>query len=175
MQEIVRRVLELDRRRLRRDLREIVIAAAAGGSSVLGAVLVWMVEPWAGVWVFLFGASAVAVAVWLAVALMRRRDRSAGASVAEFCRYERRSLEMQIRLMRSLPWWYLAPILVGSNVFVAATSKSPAITVAAVFPLTVLVVAFAYWVSRRSLRDELLPLRAELDRCLAGLEENSGA
>jgi hypothetical protein len=47
--------------------------------------------------------------------------------------------------------------------------------VAAVFPLTVLVVAFAYWVSRRSLRDELLPLRDELDRCLAGLEENSGA
>jgi hypothetical protein len=168
-------VLELDRRRLRRDLREIVTTAAAGGSGVLGAVLVWMVEPWAGVWVFLLGASAVAVAVWLAAALLRRRDRSAGASLAEFCRSERRSLETQIRLMRSLPWWYLAPILVGSNVFVAATSKWPTITVAVVFPITVLVVAFAYWVSRRSLRNELLPLRAELDRCLAGLEENGGA
>lgn len=171
MQEIVRSVKELDRRRLRRDLREIVIAAAAGGGGVFSAGLVWRVEPWAGVAVFFEGALVVAVAVWLAVALLRRRDRAAGASLAEFCRDERRSLETQIRLMRSLPWWYLAPILVGTNLFVAATSERPATVLAIVFPITVLVVAFAYWLSRRSLARDLLPARAELDRCLAGLEE----
>jgi hypothetical protein len=172
MEEIVRSVRDLDRRRLRRDLREIVIAAAAGGGGMLAGVLVWPVEPWAGVGVFFEGALAVAVAVWLAAALLRRRDRSVGASLAEFCRNERRSLETQIKLMRSLPWWYLAPILVGTNLFVAATSDPPAAALAIVFPITVLVVAFAYWLSRRSLRRELLPACAELDRCLAGLEEN---
>ncbi len=173
MEEIVRSVTELDRRRLRRDLREIVIAAVAGGGGVIAGALVWMVEPWAGVAVFFEGALAVAVAVWLAAAMLRRRDRSAGASLTEFCRDERRSLERQIRLMRSLPWWYLAPILVGTNLFVAATSESPAATLALVFPLTVLVVGSAYWLSRRSLRRDLLPLRVELDRCLAGLEETA--
>jgi hypothetical protein len=172
MQDLVRSVTELDRRRLRRDLREIVIAAVAGGSGVGASVFVWRVEPWAGVAVFFEGALTVAVAVWLAVALLRRRDRAAGASLTEFCREERRSLETQIRLMRSLPWWYLAPILVGTNLFVAATSDRPLTVLAVVFPITVLVVAWTYWVSRRSLRRELLPRRAELDRCLAGLEEN---
>ena len=174
MQEIVRSVKERDRRRLRRDLREIVIAAVAGGGGVFAGVLVWRVEPWAGVAVFFEGALAVGVAVWLAVALLRRRDRAAGESLAEFCRDERRSLETQIRLMRSLPWWYLAPILVGTNLFVAATSESPGAPLALVFPITVLVVGSAYWLSRRSLRRDLLPLRAELDRCLAGLEEQGG-
>jgi hypothetical protein len=175
MQEIVRSVKELDRRRLRRDVREIVIAAVAGGSGMFAAVLVWRVEPWAGVAVFFEGALAVAVAVWLAVALLRRRDRASGESLAEFCRDERRSLETQIRLMRSLPWWYLAPILVGTNLLVAATSESPAAPLAFVFPITVLVVGAAYWLSLRSLRRDLLPLRAELNRCLAGLEEQGGA
>ena len=175
MQEIVGSVKELDRRRLRRDLREIVIAAVAGGSGVFAAVLVWRVEPWAGVAVFFQSALAVAVAVWLAVALLRRRDRAAGENLAEFCRDERRSLETQIRLMRSLPWWYLAPILVGTNLFVAATSESPAAPLAFVFPITVFVLGTAYWLSRRSLRRDLLPLRAELDRCLAGLEEQGGS
>lgn len=174
MEEIVRSVKDLDRRRLRRDLREIVIAAVAGGGGVFAAPLVWRVEPWAAVAVFFEGAAVVAVAVWLAVALLRRRDRASGESLAEFCRDERRRLETQIRLMRSLPWWYLAPILVGTNLFVGATSKSPASVLAIVFPLTVLVIASAYWLSRRSLRRELLPLRAELDRCLAGLGENGG-
>ena len=175
MEEIVRSVKGLDRRRLRRDLREIVIAAVAGGGGVFAAPLVWMVEPWAGVAVFFEGAAVVAVAVWLAVGLLRRRDRASGESLAEFCRAERRSLETQIRLMRSLPWWYLAPILVGTNLFVAATSKSPAAPLALVFPITVVVVVAVYWFSRRSLRKDLLPRRAELDRCLAGLEENGGA
>lgn len=175
MEEIVRNVRSLDRRRLRRDLREIVIAAVAGGGGVFAAPLVWAVEPWAAVAVFLEGVAVVAVAVWLAVALLRRRDRASGESLTEFCRDERRSLETQIRLMRSLPWWCLAPILVGTNLFVAATSRSPAAPLALVFPLTVVVVVAVYWFSRRSLRKDLLPLRAELDRCLAGLEENGGS
>jgi len=175
MEEILHSVKEMDRRRLRRDLREIVIAAVAGGGGVVAGLLVWRLEPWAGVAVFLEGALAVAVAAWLAAALLRRRERAAGASLAEFCRDERRSLETQIRLMRSLPWWYLAPILVGTNLFVAATSKSPAAPLALVFPISVIVVVAVYWFSRRSLRKDLLPLLAELDRCLAGLEDNGGA
>lgn len=175
MREIVQSIRELDRRRLRRDLREIVIAAVAGGSGVGAAVLVWRVEPWAGVAVFFEGAATVAIAVWLAVAFLRRRDRSAGTSLTDFCRDERRSLERQIRLMRSLPWWYLAPILVGTNLSVFLTTRRPAAVMAIVFPLTVIVVAAAYWLNRRTLRNEMLPMRAELDRCLAGLGEDGGA
>lgn len=171
MEEIVRSVKALDRRRLRRDLREIVIAALAGGAGVFASALVWAVEPWAGVGVFFWGVLAVAVAIWRAVAMLRRRDRWAAESLAGFCRDERRSLETQIRLMRSLPWWYLAPILVGTNLFVAATSEPPRTPLLVVFPLTVVVVVATYWLSRHLLRRDLLPLRAELDRCLAGLEE----
>ena len=175
MQGIVRSVQELDRRRLRRDVREIVVASVAGGAGMLAAFLVWRLEPWAGVAVFFEGALAVAAALWLAVAFLRRRDRASGENLAEFCRDERRSLESQIRLMRSLPWWYLAPTLVGTNLFVAATSKSPADPLFFVFPITVLVLGAAWWFSRRTLRRDLLPVRAELDRCLAGLEEQGGS
>lgn len=175
MEEIVRSVKALDRRRLRSDVREIVIAALAGGGGVFAAVLVWRVEPWAGVAVFLEAALAVAVAVWLAVAFLRRRDRAAGESLAEFCRDERRSLETRILLTRSLPWWFLAPVLLGTNLFVAATSESPAAPLALVSPISVLALGAAFWLSRRSLRRDLLPLRSELDRCLAGLEERGGS
>ena len=173
MEGIVRSLKDLDRRRLRRDVREIVIAATAGGGGVFAAALVWLVEPWAGVGVFFLGALAMAVAIWRAVVMLRRRDRWAGESLAEFCRDERRSLDTQIRLMRSLPWWYLAPILVGTNLLVAATSAA-SLAPLLVFPITVVVVTATYWLSRRSLKRDLLPRRADLDRCLAGWEEKSG-
>ena len=174
VQEIVRSVRELDLRRLRRDLREIVIAAVAGGGGLFAAALVWKVEPWAGFGVLLESALAVAVAAWLAVALSRRRGRAAAGTLAEFCRDERRRLETQIRLTRTLPWWLLAPILVGTILMVAATSDSPADPLAFVIPINAVVLGAAWWLSRRSLRRDLLPLHAELDRCLAGLEEHAG-
>ena len=46
---------------------------------------------------------------------------------------------------------------------------------AAIAFFTELVLGAVYWLSRRSLRRYTLPLRAELDRCLAGLEEQGGS
>ena len=79
----------------------------------------------------------------------------------------------QIRLMRSLPWWYLAPILVGTNLAVFLTTRRPVAVMAIVLPLTIIVVAAVFWLNRRTLRQEMLPLRAELDRCLAGLTDEA--
>jgi hypothetical protein len=173
MEEIVQNVKLLDRRKLRRDVREILIAAGASGA--IAAALGWVTEPWFRAWIVTLSVSAALIAIWRCVALLRRRSRSASESLAEFCRAELSKLETQIRLLRTLAWWYLAPILVGTNLYVVATSEAPASTMAVVFPITVLVVSAIYWLNRRSLRRELLPLRAELERCLAGLEADGGA
>lgn len=51
---------------------------------------------------------------------------------------------LQIRLACSLPWWSLTPALVGTILFVAATSKSPAAPLAFVLPIAVFVLGVVF-------------------------------
>jgi len=168
----VQNVMLLDRRQLRRDVREIAVAAGASGA--IAATLVWATEPWFRVWIFILSATAVLIAVWRYIVLFRRRSRSTAHDLASFCRAEISRLDTEIRLQRTLAWWYLAPILVGTNIYAGVFSQVSASVMAVFLPISTVVVAVIAWATRRSLRRELMPLRAELVHCLAELEPEGG-
>jgi hypothetical protein len=173
MEAIVQNVTLLDRRQLRRDVREIAIAAGATG--VLASTLMWATEPWFRAWILILSASAALIAVWRYIALFRRRNRPTADSLSTFCRSELSRLDTEIRLQRTLAWWYLAPILIGTNLYVFLSSEGSATAMMVVFPITAAVVVGIALATRRSLRRELLSLREELTHCLDELEADGGA
>ncbi len=116
---ILQSVTLLDRRQRRRDVREVAIAVGATGTLV--ATFVWATEPWLRAWILILSATAALIVVLRSIALFRRRNRSTVGSLAMFCRTELSRLDTESRLQRTLAWWYLAPILVGTNLCVAVS------------------------------------------------------
>ena len=163
----------LDRPQIRRDVREDAIAV--GATVALAATFVWAPEPWLRAWILILSATAALIAVWRSLALFRRRNRSTAGSLATFCRIELSRLDTEIRLQRTLVWWYLAPILVGTNLYVAVSTGASGSAMRVFFPFSAVIVAAIALATRWSLRRELLPLRAELKHCLAELESDDGA
>jgi len=91
----------LDRRQIRRDVREVAIAV--GATVALAATFVWATEPWLRAWILILSATAALIAVWRSFALFRRRNRSTAGSLATFCRTELSRLDTEIRLQRTAP------------------------------------------------------------------------
>ena len=109
----------------------------------------------------------------LIIALARRgRHKSqAQLSLAEYFRAERERVQAQISLLRSVPLWYLGPILLGANLFVAGFKGF--------FPeafgflvVSLLLSVLIYWLNLRAVRRHLLPMRRELDSLIGELEPN---
>lgn len=170
--ELVQRVALLDRGRRRREGREVVIAAGASG---IGVAALWATEPWLRAWTLILCATGVLIAVWRYKAMVGRRSRVHTDSVAAFCRAELSRIDTEIRLQRSLFWWYLAPLLIGTNLFVALVSRAAAAEMAVFVPISLIAAVVIALATRRSLRRALLPRRAELLRCLAELETDGDA
>lgn len=157
-----------ERKIRRRDLLEtlaaVLVAAVFGYEAATAAT--WLARIGAAVVV----ASAGFVVWWL------RRARTAGPSrdvdrpVADRLRAERERVDVQIRLLESVLWWYLAPLALGMVLFVLGLASGPAAT-AVTLGVIVAGCGVVWWVNRRALRREFRPRRRELTRLLAQLEE----
>ena len=89
-----------------------------------------------------------------------------------------REMEMQIRLTRSVLWWYLLPCAVAIVAMMLDKEKSSPRNFDLSFHLTFLSVGAAlyaaiYWVNRRAVRQKLVPRRDKLRHALAELSERS--
>jgi hypothetical protein len=114
--------------------------------------------------VFLVGSSALTV-VMLIRARPGRQLTDPAVAVREFCENELRRIDAQIGLLRSVAYWGVAPVLVGTNVLFAALSPRLAWTIAYV----VVTLVFGWWIvhlNQRAAREYLVPLRDELVRIL---------
>jgi hypothetical protein len=115
MQDVHHRAVRFDRVIWRRDLLETL-----AGLFVIGmfGYFAWVIpSPIARV-----GAAIVMIGCLSIIArlyLSRNRHRaSPDASAREFCAVELKRLEEQIRLLSTVGWWYLAPLLGGGAIFV---------------------------------------------------------
>jgi hypothetical protein len=121
-----------------------------------------------GPWLTRIGAALVMGGCVLTIWQMRRA-RTAHPPVpydrplAEVLEVERARLTTQIRLLRTIPWWYAVPLSVGV-VLVYAGAAGPGwgtlIYAATVAAIAAAIIAL----NRRAVREELLPARDALDR-----------
>ena len=167
MREVVDGIRGLDRRRSRQSVREIVIAGAA--AVVFGASTRWLEPPWLAAWATVLAVAAVAIGGWKLWLRRRRGERRWSDDVRAFCTAELDRVEREIRLQRSLAWWYLAPIWLGVLLYLASVSDAPVAELAIVLPLATAAIGGVWLATRRSLDRVLRPRRAELTRCLEEL------
>lgn len=134
-----------------------------------------------------FAASLFALlpACWLLID--RLRDRSRQPDVAASCRdhaaYALTSVAHQERLLRTVTWWYLAPLAISSLLLTwAVVVEAPELPIAARGLVALLMLAisvgvlFLVWkLNRLTVRNSLEPRRQELQALLKGLEDDLGA
>jgi CubicO group peptidase (beta-lactamase class C family) len=129
---------------------------------------------------FVVSMSAVWLVYWaLKVAYKLHRTRtirkpaSLDAPVRDFCRIELDRLDRQIKLQRSVLWWYIAPCMVGVNAFFIGYAGFGIASV--VYCLVTLLLAWGiYRADMRAVAKELAPRRDELARLLSQLDDASG-
>ena len=94
------------------------------------------------------------------------------APVREFCRIEVARLDRQIRLMRGVLWWYIAPCMIGVNImFVGMAGLSAA---SLVYCIATLLLAWGiYALNMTAVAKELTPARNELAGLLNQLQDSS--
>jgi CubicO group peptidase (beta-lactamase class C family) len=87
------------------------------------------------------------------------------APMAQALQCELRKVEVQIRLLRSILWWYLLPLGVGVLVFYFGGQRSLSSNIGFSLFVTALY-AFIYWLNQRTVEKSLLPLKHEIEASL---------
>lgn len=159
-----------DRKIRRRDLLEtlaaVVVAAAFGYEAATVETLVARLGA-----LIIVGSSAFIV-WWLRRARKAGPARSMDLPVADRLQAERERVEIQIRLLESVLWWYAGPLAVGATLFVLGLEAGTAATL-----LTLCVIAagcgFVWWLNRRAVRRRLRPRHEELTRLLKELQQEA--
>lgn len=156
-----------ERRIRRRDLLETVAAVLVAGLFGYEAATSasWLVRIGAAIIVLGSGF----VVWWLRRARTSGPERAADRSVADRLRAERERVEIQIRLLESVVWWYLAPPTVGATLFIVGLDAGTAATLTSL-AVVAAVFGFIWYLNRRAVRTHLRPRRDELNRLLEGLE-----
>ena len=168
MTMLLDKVDALERTIRRRDLREyvtacFVIAFFGWRAAVTPDALVRL-----GAAVVVLGA--MFIIVWSRRAATPRRHPAFDSDlpVAQFCARELERVEAQLRLSRSVAWWYVAPTVTGLLIMTNAGPASPAYKVVA--SAAFLAVGWLiHWMNQSAAETELEPLRAHLGSVLAEL------
>jgi CubicO group peptidase (beta-lactamase class C family) len=109
-------------------------------------------------------------ACWYPAWSKRRVPRTgADASVIESLQEERQKVEVQIRLLRSVLWWYILPISLGANLFCFGSHQTLSFKISFLIG-SLLLDAFLYWLNQSAVQKHLVPMKRELEAIL-NLEE----
>jgi CubicO group peptidase (beta-lactamase class C family) len=103
----------------------------------------------------------------------RRGDRLlASGSIRDYLQAERRELEVQIHLLRTVLWWYILPIYIGAVMVVMGRDSGLGFKVSFAISYAV-VCAGIWWLNQYAVKKSLLPLKKELDQTLQEIPEPS--
>jgi hypothetical protein len=113
-----------------------------------------------------------AVLIGAKLLLARRTSRAflQPSSVREFLGGELEKVNRQIRLLRTVLWWYLLPVFCGvALIFIGADRD----VFSDVVVLTSIAASFGviYWVNLHAVRKTLLPMKVELEEALGAMAE----
>jgi hypothetical protein len=100
------------------------------------------------------------------VLTQRKGDRpAAGDSVRACLLHEVQKVDRQIHLLRTILWWYLAPLYIGSVMFVWGLGGPSENKVYFALGYAVLC-AFIWWMNQYAVKKSLVPLKTELEQTL---------
>ena len=154
------------RKILWRDLREI------GAALIMAAVLALLGKTWLR-WVAV--ASCLFVVAWIIRSRIMARPSREMPSVIERLQQMIRETEIQIRMGRSLFWWYLLPCAVAMAAMLLdcpprdLSSSRLLFLVGPVIPLFLGI----YWLNQWAVRKKLVPRRDRLRHALEELSQHS--
>jgi hypothetical protein len=117
----------------------------------------------AGCWIVIL--SAIFIDAKLIHARRRVPAPNPAASLRETLRTEIQRVEVQIRLLRSVLWWYLLPLIVGADLFFVGCNRDP-VDDAVYLSTTAAVSAFIYWLNQYAVKKHLVPMKTELETLL---------
>ena len=163
------RVARMHRDIVARDRRETWASAAAAILFVAFGMRTTAAVPRIGY--------AVSIVAMVVIVLRLRRARNAakarttGVSVLAFCRGEQANVNDQIRLLRTVLWWYLGPLMVGANLVVFGLAGLRPLTVLFLLA-TLLLTAVVYLANIRAVKRQLTPIRDELVRLITEFEKD---
>ena len=90
----------------------------------------------------------------------------AGAPVAVWLRHERERVHHDAELLRTVFWWYLLPLWLGTNLFFWGFPNQNLAAKIGFTALTILMYAWIYWLNQSARRNKLLPVQDELEALL---------
>ena len=166
--DVRRRLGALHAQLRRRDLIETAVAIVA---AVVFARMLWTlhgIQAKSGSALLVAGALSTVARVYAA---KRRQPPPRDVPLAEFCRLELAAVNAQITLLRSVLWWYIGPVILGTNLVVVGLTGSASIRFGYA-AVTLALGAWIYGLNERAVRDGLLPLRRRLERSVHELRED---
>lgn len=98
----------------------------------------------------------------------RRHDPDASLALADSLRAELRWTEAQERLLRSVAWWYIAPLCGGAMLFVVG-GDAPTLFRVGYAAVTIAFACVLFFLNRHAARQEIAPRSAELRASLEAL------
>lgn len=161
MRSLFEKLDRLDRDVRRRDVREYVAACVV--MAFFGWQAAVATEPLArlGALIVVFGSMFIIVWSRRSAAAPSRQAFTADLPIVQFCARELDRIESQVRLLKSVWWWYLGPTITGVLLMLLARDQSPTVkgvTVMIVFAVAALIHYANVWTAKH----ELEPLRDEL-------------
>jgi CubicO group peptidase (beta-lactamase class C family) len=104
---------------------------------------------------------------WKLTACRRRvLHADTGAPVAVWLRQERERVRHDAELLRTVLWWYLLPLWLGTNLFFWGFPNQNLAPKIGFTVLTTLMNAWIYWFNQSARRKQLLPVQDELEALL---------
>ena len=106
-------------------------------------------------------------ASWKLIETRRRAPRpDAGAPMAHWLKQERERVHHEAELLRTVLWWYILPIGLGTNVFFWGLPKLPWTAGMGFTGVTMLMYVWIYRRNQTARRKKLLPVQDELEALL---------
>lgn len=161
-----------------RDVREVGVAL------LMVPVWIYLGIRWSSPWTWYLTVPAL---LWIAGYMLadrvrHRRPPEPGESLREGVERSLAEVDQQIRLLRSVLWWYLLPIALPITAFFVQVTFKDGLegwwTVLELLgPVACVVIVFGwiYWLNQYAVRSDLVPRRRELEALLASLEDETPA
>ena len=174
MKTIFEKLDALERNIRRRDLGEY--AAACVVMAFFGWRAAMATDPLVRLGAVIIVLGSMFVIVWSRRAATPRRHSAFDSDlpVAQFCARELERVDAQIRLLRSVAWWYVGPTIAGLLIMTNAGHRS--LTYKVVASAAFLLVGWwIHWTNQSAADTELEPLRRHLGSVLAELRRDGAA
>lgn len=155
---------------LRRDWTETAAVVFVVIAFLPGALSLPTVMARAGAWLIIVHALVIAAVLW--ISRNNQPDLSTDRPPVDYLAARRRSVERQIRLLATVPWWYVAPSFVG-QLLVAFGLRRTLLEATPFVAICTIVCGVIVWLNLRAAWYHLPQLRDAIQATINDLQQDT--